>query len=63
MQTQWFINCAHINVIGPGGGTLDGYPFAKFPGSYDYMDSGKPFRLLLQSTDDAKHLIIFTDLL
>jgi hypothetical protein len=41
MQTQFFMNCAHINVIGPGGGSLDGYPFVKFPGAYDYMDEGK----------------------
>lgn len=40
MATQFFINCAHINVIGGGGGDLDNYPYAKFPGAYDYMDPG-----------------------
>lgn len=41
MQTQFFLNCAQVNIIGPGGGNLDGYPFAKFPGAYDYMHPGK----------------------
>jgi len=40
MQTQFFLNCAQVNIIGPGGGSLDGYPFAKFPGAYDYMHPG-----------------------
>jgi hypothetical protein len=38
--TQWYVNCAHINVIGDGGGIFDGYNFAKFPGTYDVMDPG-----------------------
>ncbi|KAF2262934.1 hypothetical protein CC78DRAFT_582130 [Lojkania enalia] len=38
--TQWYVNCAHINIIGRGGGSLQGYDFAKFPGSYDIMDPG-----------------------
>ena len=37
--SQWFINCAHINIIGPGGGTPIG--FAKFPGTYQPGDPGK----------------------
>ncbi|KAK4177322.1 family 61 putative glycoside hydrolase [Triangularia setosa] len=36
--SQWFINCAHVNIIGPGGGIPTG--FAKFPGTYDIDDSG-----------------------
>ncbi|KXX81539.1 putative endo-beta-1,4-glucanase D [Madurella mycetomatis] len=36
--SQWFINCAHINIIGPGGGTPTG--FAKFPGTYKIEDPG-----------------------
>jgi len=35
---QYFINCALVNIIGPGGGTPTG--FAKFPGSYDPEDIG-----------------------
>ncbi|KAK3290382.1 glycosyl hydrolase family 61-domain-containing protein [Chaetomium fimeti] len=30
--TQWYVNCAHVNIIGPGGGTPTG--FARFPGTY-----------------------------
>jgi len=30
MQTQHYINCAQIEVVGPGGGTPG--PFIKFPG-------------------------------
>ncbi|KAF1949124.1 hypothetical protein CC80DRAFT_279525 [Byssothecium circinans] len=37
---QWFINCAQVNIVGSGGGSLEGYPFAKFPGSYDKNDPG-----------------------
>lgn len=35
---QWYINCAQINIIGPGGGTPT--EFAKFPGTYQYDDVG-----------------------
>jgi hypothetical protein len=37
--TQWFINCALINVMGPGGGVPKG--FVKFPGAYDVDDRGE----------------------
>ena len=37
--TQQFINCAHVEVVGPGGGTPG--PFTKFPGAYDIADNGK----------------------
>ncbi|GAB1315561.1 hypothetical protein MFIFM68171_05771 [Madurella fahalii] len=36
--SQWYVNCAHINIIGPGGGTPTG--FAKFPGTYKIDDPG-----------------------
>jgi hypothetical protein len=36
--TQWFVNCALINLIGAGGGTPTG--FAKHPGAYDADDIG-----------------------
>ncbi|KAF2180124.1 lytic polysaccharide monooxygenase [Zopfia rhizophila CBS 207.26] len=36
--SQWYVNCAHINVIGPGGGMPTGS--AKFPGAYDLEDPG-----------------------
>ncbi|KAK4206134.1 glycoside hydrolase [Rhypophila decipiens] len=36
--TQWYVNCAQINIIGPGGGTPTG--FARFPGTYDNKDPG-----------------------
>ncbi|KAF2729682.1 hypothetical protein EJ04DRAFT_568437 [Polyplosphaeria fusca] len=35
--TQMFINCAHIEVTGAGGGTPG--PMIKFPGSYDIEDN------------------------
>ncbi|KAH8656692.1 glycoside hydrolase family 61 protein [Tricladium varicosporioides] len=35
---QHYVNCAHIKVIGPGGGTPTG--FAKFPGTYTETDQG-----------------------
>jgi hypothetical protein len=39
--TQWYVNCAHVNIIGSGGGSLEGYEYAKFPGTYDIMDPGE----------------------
>jgi hypothetical protein len=41
--TQWYVNCAHINIIGSGSGSLEGYEYAKFPGTYDIMDPGELF--------------------
>lgn len=38
--TQFYINCAHINIVGPGGGSFDGYDFAKFPGTYKHDSPG-----------------------
>lgn len=35
---QWYVNCAHVNIIGPGGGKPTG--FAKFPGTYTEDDPG-----------------------
>jgi hypothetical protein len=43
---QWFINCAQVNIVGSGGGSLERYPFAKFPGSYDKNDPGELFYCL-----------------
>jgi hypothetical protein len=40
-DTQWYVNCAHVNIIGSGGGSLEGYNYAKFPGTYDIMDPGE----------------------
>lgn len=39
-QSQWFISCAHVNVIGSGGGTPG--PFMKFPGYSDEDPSELP---------------------
>lgn len=36
---QFYINCAFINIIGPGGGVPKG--FAKFPGTYKEEDPGE----------------------
>lgn len=34
--SQWYVNCAHVNIIGPGGGKPT--EFAKFPGTYRIDD-------------------------
>lgn len=39
--TQWYVNCAHVNIVGSGTGLLEGYDYAQFPGTYDIMDPGK----------------------
>ena len=43
-QSQWFISCAHIEVVGKGGGTPG--PLVKFPGAYDEEDPGKSSRTI-----------------
>lgn len=37
--TQQYINCAHMEIIGPGGGTPG--PTVKFPGAYSLDEPGK----------------------
>lgn len=49
-DTQWYVNCAHVNIIGSGGGSLEGYDFAKFPGTYDIMDPGELTLLTLTTS-------------
>ncbi|KAF2116012.1 hypothetical protein BDV96DRAFT_598796 [Lophiotrema nucula] len=34
--TQFYVNCAHVNIIGPGGGMPS--TFARFPGAYNYTE-------------------------
>lgn len=36
---QFYVNCAFVNIIGPGGGTPT--EFARFPGTYQDEDPGK----------------------
>lgn len=36
--TQQYINCAHIEVVGPGGGKPG--PMVKFPGAYSLEEPG-----------------------
>jgi len=36
---QFYVNCALVNIIGPGGGVPKG--FAKFPGTYKEEDPGE----------------------
>jgi hypothetical protein len=31
-QSQWFVNCAHVEIVGRGGGTPG--PFVRFPNAY-----------------------------
>jgi hypothetical protein len=37
--SQWYVNCAQVNIIGPGGGIPT--EFAHFPGTYDINHPGK----------------------
>jgi hypothetical protein len=37
-RTQFYVNCAHVNVIGPGGGSPG--TFVKFPGLYNKNTPG-----------------------
>ncbi|KAF2835028.1 lytic polysaccharide monooxygenase [Patellaria atrata CBS 101060] len=37
-NTQYYQNCAHVEIVGPGGGTPG--PTIKFPGGYDNFDRG-----------------------
>jgi hypothetical protein len=51
-ESQWYVNCAHVNIIGAGGGEIPtDYAYAKFPGTYKAGDPRKSSRrsfLLLQ---------------
>ena len=42
-KTQWFINCALVNIHGPNPAVKPGTPqgFVKFPGAYDPEDPGE----------------------
>ena len=35
-QSQWFVNCAHVEIVGQGGGTPG--PFIRFPNAYSEDD-------------------------
>ncbi|KAJ4364418.1 hypothetical protein N0V83_009012 [Neocucurbitaria cava] len=35
-QSQWFVNCAHVEIVGEGGGTPAG--FVRFPNAYSEDD-------------------------
>ncbi|KAF2735279.1 hypothetical protein EJ04DRAFT_563457 [Polyplosphaeria fusca] len=35
---QWYVNCAQVQVVGPGGGAPE--EFARFPGTYEVADPG-----------------------
>lgn len=36
---QFYVNCAFVNIIGPGGGTPT--EFVRFPGTYQDSDPGE----------------------
>lgn len=57
---QFYVNCAHINIIGPGGGTPTG--FARFPGTYQIDDPGvsNPLNTGGVSGDGAKYVYAFS---
>lgn len=31
---EFYVNCAHVNIIGPGGGQFKSEDFVKLPGAY-----------------------------
>ncbi|KAH9896357.1 lytic polysaccharide monooxygenase [Xylariomycetidae sp. FL2044] len=37
-NSQWYVNCAHVNIVGSGGGAPT--EFARFPGTYKPDDPG-----------------------
>ena len=41
-QSQWFVNCAHVEIVGAGGGTPG--PFVRFPGAYSEEEQAVWFR-------------------
>tara|TARA_R110002003_G_scaffold626_3_gene20884 strand:- start:1565 stop:2329 length:765 start_codon:yes stop_codon:yes gene_type:complete len=41
-QSQWFVNCAHVEIVGAGGGRPEG--LVKFPGAYHDEDPSVWFR-------------------
>ena len=47
-QSQWFVNCAHINVVGNGGDSPK--DFLRFPGAYKDEDPSKYFQIGRWST-------------
>jgi hypothetical protein len=38
-QSQWFVNCAHVNIVGNGNGSPTG--FVRFPNAYKEEDQSK----------------------
>lgn len=50
-QSQWFVNCAHIEIVGPGGGKPD--QFVRFPNAYKEDDPSIWFR----ERDQSKYVM------
>ncbi|KAF2866960.1 glycosyl hydrolase family 61-domain-containing protein [Massariosphaeria phaeospora] len=48
-STQMYVNCAHVEISGPGGGNPG--PMTKFPGAFDAKDAGIWLPNLLDSPD------------
>jgi hypothetical protein len=38
---QFYVNCAFVNIMGPGGGDPSSAGFARFPGTYKPEDPGE----------------------
>jgi hypothetical protein len=41
MGPQWYVSCAHVEVVGPGGGQLKDKDLIRFPEGYDMFDPGE----------------------
>jgi hypothetical protein len=50
--TQFYIECAQIDVVGPGGGRPE--PLVKFPGAYDLRDRGECASAVRRESEEKK---------
>lgn len=48
---QFYINCAFVNIIGPGGGTPT--EFVRFPGTYRDDDPGNKLPSFVSTTENV----------
>jgi len=42
---EFYVNCAQVNIIGPGGGQFKPEDFARFPGAYLREDPSMAYML------------------
>lgn len=56
-QSQWYVNCAHVEIVGDGGGTPG--PFIRFPNAYKDEDPSRWSSLSewICTADKSRHLV------